>query len=80
MAQTQLSLAGRFTRQILDQLVEMEPDASDDFRNDPDVGNLDTESFGDGSPKLGVEDPEDDLLQLLGQVGLEKVFQLTGKY
>jgi len=79
VTQTELGLTGSLGRQVLDQLVEVETDATDDFRNDPDEGHLDAEALGHGAAELGIEDAEDNLLQLLGQVGLKKVFELRGK-
>ena len=79
MTQTQLGLPRGLGVQVLDQLVEVEADAADDFRNDPDVGDLDPEALGDGSAEFGIQDTEDNLLQLLGHVGLKEVFELRTK-
>ena len=79
VTQTQLGLPRGLGVQVLDQLVEVEADAADDFRNDPDVGDLDPEALGDGPAEFGIQDTEDNLLQLLGHVGLKEVFELRTK-
>ena len=76
VAETQLGLSRCFRCKRLDHLVEVEPDAANDLGNDSDMADLDAEDLGNGGSELRVEDSQDDLLQLLGKIGLEEVFQL----
>lgn len=64
VAETELRLRGGLTAQAFDQLVEMEPDATDDFGHYSDVADLDPKCFGNSASEFWIEYSKNNLLQL----------------
>ena len=70
MAKTKLGFSRGFRCQGLDELVEVEPDATDNLRDNSNMADLDSKSFREGSSELRIQNTQDYFLQLLGKVGL----------
>ena len=70
MAKTKLGFSRGFRCQGLDELVEVEPDATDNLRDNSNMADLNSKSFREGSSELRIQNTQDYLLQLLGKVGL----------
>ena len=70
MAKTKLGFSRGFRCQGLDELVEVEPDATDNLRDNSNMADLDSKSFREGSSELRIQNTQDYLLQLLRKVGL----------
>ena len=79
MAKTKLGFSRGFRCQGLDQLVKVEPDATDNLRNNSNMTHFDSERLGESSSKLRVKNSKNNLLQFLGEIGFQKVLKLQYK-
>ena len=79
MAKTKLGFSRGFRCQGLDQLVKVEPDATDNLRNNSNMTHFDSERLGESSSKLRVKNSKNNLLQFLGEIGFQEVLKLQFK-